>query len=327
MNKTIFVIALIALLNTTVSASAVTKQDRNMKVLRSEHDRRLFQMPESICKPASSVSKVIVESAMACAMKHVLPKSVTKAGSAALQTASKYMGALGLGKLNVIDKMRSSKHKAVELVQSKLLGALGCPVEKRRLNFWTNVKAGFYSVTSGIKSAANFVAKSANKAAKMGNKVMKKFGGIITAGACVVIKKYCEPVCLKVVDKIKGAIKALKIPEDCVKDAFKVGCDTLCNQLCAKKPLKITPAKGKKVVKVALRRKKVAMLKPIMGKIGAGAKKTVSSKKAPKKTVSSKKAPKKTVSSKKAPKKRAPKKRSSNKRSSKKRSSKRHSHN
>ena len=110
MNKTIFVIALIALLNTTVSASAVTKQDRNMKVLRSEHDRRLFQMPESICKPASSVSKVIVESAMACAMKHVLPKSVTKAGSAALQTASKYMGALGLGKLNVIDKMRSSKH-------------------------------------------------------------------------------------------------------------------------------------------------------------------------------------------------------------------------
>merc|ERR1711957_343549 len=161
----------------------------------------------------------------------------------------------------------------------------------------TNVKAGFYSATSGLKSAANFVAKSANKAAKMGNKVMKKFGGIITAGACVVIKKYCEPLCLKVVDKIKGAIKALKIPEDCVKDAFKVGCDTLCNQLCAKKPLKITPAKGKKVVKVAL-----------------------------KKTVSSKKAPKKTVSSKKAPKKRAPK-RSSNKRSSKKRSSKRHSHN
>merc|ERR1711957_379009 len=298
MNKTIFVIALIALLNTAVSAAAVTKQDRNMKVLRSEHDRRLFQMPESICKPASSVSKVIVESAMACAMKHVLPKSVTKAGSAALQTASKYMGALGLGKLNIIDKMRSSKHKAVELVQSKLLGALGCPVEKRRLNFWTNVKAGFYSVTSGLKSAANFVAKSANKAAKMGNKVMKKFGGIITAGACVVIKKYCEPVCLKVVDTIKGAIKALKIPKDCVKDAFKVGCDTLCNQLCAKKPLKITPAKGKKVVKVAL-----------------------------KKTVSSKKAPKKTVSSKKAPKKRAPKKRSSNKRSSKKRSSKRHSHN
>merc|ERR1711957_551598 len=291
MNKTIFVIALIALLNTTVSASAVTKQDRNMKVLRSEHDRRLFQMPESICKPASSVSKVIVESAMACAMKHVLPKSVTKAGSAALQTASKYMGALGLGKLNIIDKMRSNKHKAVELVQSKLLGALGCPVEKRRLNFWTNVKAGFYSVTSGIKSAANFVAKSANKAAKMGNKVMKKFGGIITAGACVVIKKYCEPVCLKVVDKIKGAIKALKIPEDCVKDAFKVGCDTLCHQLCAKKPLKITPAMGKKVVKVAM------------------------------------KASKKTVSSKKAPKKRAPKKRSSNKRSSKKRSSKRHSHN
>merc|ERR1711957_185282 len=288
MNKTIFVIALIALLNTAVSASAVTKQDRNMKVLRSEHDRRLFQMPESICKPASSVSKVIVESAMACAMEHVLPKSVTKAGSAALQTASKYMGALGLGKLNIIDKMRSSKHKAVELVQSKLLGALGCPVEKRRLNFWTNVKSGFYSVTSGIKSAANFVAKSANKAAKMGNKVMKKFGGIITAGACVVIKKYCEPVCLKVVDKIKGAIKALKIPEDCVKDAFKVGCDTLCHQLCAKKPLKITPAKGKKVVKVVA---------------------------------------KKTVSSKKAPKKRAPKKRSSNKRSSKKRSSKRHPHN
>merc|ERR1719272_1161589 len=274
MNKTIFVIALIALLNTTVSASAVTKQDRNMKVLRSEHDRRLFQMPESICKPASSVSKVIVESAMACAMKHVLPKSVTKAGSAALQTASKYMGALGLGKLNVIDKMRSSKHKAVELVQSKLLGALGCPVEKRRLNFWTNVKTGFYSATSGLKSAANFVAKSANKAAKMGNKVMKKFGGIITAGACVVIKKYCEPVCLKVVDKIKGAIKALKIPEDCVKDAFKVGCDTLCNQLCAKKPLKITPAKGKKVAK-----------KPL---------KITPAKKAPKKTVSSKKAPKKT---------------------------------
>merc|ERR1712160_154686 len=253
----------------------------------------------------------------ACAMKHVLPKSVTKAGSAALQTASKYMGALGLGKLNVIDKMRSSKHKAVELVQSKLLGALGCPVEKRRLNFWTNVKAGFYSATSGLKSAANFVAKSANKAAKMGNKVMKKFGGIITAGACVVIKKYCEPLCLKVVDKIKGAIKALKIPKDCVKDTFKVGCDTLCNQLCAKKPLKITPAKGKKVVKVA--KKTVSSKK--------APKKTVSSKKAPKKTVSSKKAPKKTVSSKKAPKKRAPKKRSSNKRSSKKRSSKRHSHN
>jgi len=56
MNKTIFVIALIALNATVVSA---------------------FKMPEEICKPATTVSKVIVDNAMACSMIDHLPASLT----------------------------------------------------------------------------------------------------------------------------------------------------------------------------------------------------------------------------------------------------------
>ena len=57
MNKTIFVIALIALLNATVVSA--------------------FKMPEAICKPATTVSKVIVDNAMACSMIDHLPASLT----------------------------------------------------------------------------------------------------------------------------------------------------------------------------------------------------------------------------------------------------------
>ena len=263
MNKTIFVIALIALNATVVSA---------------------FKMPEAICKPATAVSKVIVDHAMACAMKEHLPKSVSDKTGALVQTASKYIGMLGLGKMNFVDKMRSGQEQAVAMVEDKLLAALGCPVQKRRLGLWDSVKNGASSIGSGLSNAASYASHSAKNAATMsgaalikashfaaiaakkaaadtasglnkaadfaaatakiaatnGAEVMKQYGGVISTGACVVTKKLCAPACVKAGDSLKDALNAYKISETCMKEAFSAGCATLCSTVCARRALKIT---------------------------------------------------------------------------------------
>jgi len=57
-------------------------------------------MPEAICKPAASVSKVIIETAMACAAGKIIPKSVKNNKN--VKKASKYASKFGL-----IGKMQS----------------------------------------------------------------------------------------------------------------------------------------------------------------------------------------------------------------------------
>ena len=122
------------------------------------------------------------------------------------------------------------------------MSAMGCPVERR------------LSVRSALAAAAAYARKTAAKAYKMGKKVAAKYGNVLKAGACKLVRSYCPSVCEKVVDSLKNAIQKLRIPKDCIKGAFKVGCKTLCNTVCpsgdAKKALPAAKApkakKGKK---------------------------------------------------------------------------------
>ena len=191
---------------------------------------------------------------------------------------------LGLGKMNIIDIMRSGKQQAVAMVEDKLLAALGCPVQKRRLGFWSSVKseassigsglsnaASYAKITaknaatmtgaalikasnfaaiaakkaaadtaSGLKKAADFAAATAKIAATNGAEVMKQYGGVISTGACIVVKKFCTPACVKAGDSFTTELNFYKISETCMKEAFTTGCATLCSTVCAKRALKIT---------------------------------------------------------------------------------------
>merc|ERR1712072_156331 len=221
------------------------------------HYRRLgIKLPKAFCKPAHGAGTFIVEQAMSCAMQAIMPGSgmIGKVVSAGKAVAKK---------VGIMGKLKAMQHKAADFIIKKLLGVFGCKL--RRLNFFKKlgkaVKKTVKKASKTVKKAtkavgkvaknvskevgkgAKFVAKNAAKAAKAGAAFVKKYGGIIAAVACPVIRKLCKPGCMAAITAFKAAgamiASTFHIPIGCLADALGVGCNKLCEVVCKKRRLEI----------------------------------------------------------------------------------------
>jgi len=239
------------------------------------HARRAgyWKMPPQICPPALSAGTFIANQAITCAMQFLMPGSgmvnkIAKITKKVVKTGIKMSKKLGkvLGKkMNILAKIKAKRDDAIEWVVGKLLYYLGCPAQKRRMSIFSDWYNGVYSaadrvakfaakVKAGVvdigkkgykalKKGAKFAAKIAKQTAKDVSAFTNKYGGIIKAVACPIVRKLCSPACMALSTAIQAQGSFINvtfhIPIGCLSDTIEAGCNKLCEVVCGRRRLMI----------------------------------------------------------------------------------------
>jgi len=231
--------------------------------------RGLFKMPQQICPPALDAGTFIANQAISCAMQALAPGSGL--ASRLIKTGTKV--AAKTGAMGPIMDMRT---KFLRYVINKLLHYLGCPNQKRRMNFFKAIGNAANSVKNKVGHAANSAVKAVSHAAndvkkgvvKIGNTVVKsaadvakitgklankaaaevkafdkKYGKAIRAVACPIVRKLCKPACTAAATGFMAAGSTINatfhIPVGCITNILEAGCNKLCVVVCGKRRLGI----------------------------------------------------------------------------------------